>query len=193
MNMKKLACAALSAMLLTALTACGDAVSTAETSKSAETQQSQQTQGSAAVTTDPSAPAGTVQPAFSFTFNGTEIKINDESDPLIAALGTPSSQFDAKSCAFDGTSYTYEYPGFTVETYPDGTTNRVFAVTLKDATVATAEGLKVGDTADAVKAKLGEPAKESGAFVQYSTEGIDLQFFLESDAVSSIVYTYHLG
>ncbi len=191
MNLKKIAASAACVLMLTALSACGEAISNAETSKSAGTQQSQQaaetTTGADSVNT------GTAAPTFSFSFNGTEIKINDESDPIVAALGTPASQFDAQSCAFSGTSYTYEYPGFTVETYPDGSTNRVYAVTLKDATVATAEGLKVGDTADAVKAKLGEPGKESGAFLQYSTEGIDLQFFLEGDAVSSIVYTYHLG
>ena len=192
MNLKKLAASAACLMMLAALSACGtESISTAENSKPAETQQTQQSQQSAETTTDAgSASAGTVAPTFSFTFNGTEIKINDESDPIVAALGTPKSQFDAPSCAFDGTSYTYEYPGFKIETYPDGSTNRVYAVTLTDATVATAEGLKVGDDADTVKAKLGEPASETNSFIQYSTDGVDLIFFFDD---KQIVYTYHLS
>lgn len=192
MNMKKIAASAACVLMLTALSACGDAVSNTETSKPAEQPPAQTSAAATETTTNAGEEinAAPSDPVFSFTYNGTEIKINDDSDMVVAALGTPNSQFDAPSCAFDGTSYTYEYPGFSIETYPDGGTNRVYAVTLKDTTVATAEGLKVGDDADTVKAKLGEPEKETNSFIQYSTDGIALIFFFDD---KQIVYTYNLS
>ena len=92
----------------------------------------------------------------------------------------------------DGTSYTYTYSGFTVETYPspDDGSNLIYAITLKDSSVQTHEGAKVGDSADTIRSLCGEPDNETAAYLMYKGEGEALQFFLEGDAVSSIVYTY---
>lgn len=206
MNKKIIAMAAALAML-TALTACGgDASSPAATQPAVTTDAAP-----AAETTAPAAAADESTPAetgdavaadapaaegvsFSYNANGTEIVISAESDPIVAALGDASDTFEAPSCAFEGTSYTYTYSGFTLETYPDPddhVTNRVYAVTLTDDTVATKEGAKIGMTSEEVAALCGEPDQETLAFMMYKTDGAALQFFLEDDVVSSIVYTYN--
>ncbi|MBR3679564.1 MAG: hypothetical protein IKL87_05120 [Oscillospiraceae bacterium] len=133
-------------------------------------------------------------PSFSYTTTGgIELVINAECDPLVAQLGEPSQTFEAPSCAFEGTSYTYTYDGFTVETYPDQGVNRVYAVTLTDAAAKTKEGVAVGASVADVTAACGAADVESDAFLVYNGEGVDLQFFLEDGTVSSIVYTYHVG
>ncbi len=192
--MKKELTAALAAamMLACTLTACGESSTTPAQSSTPE--------ASSAAAPESSAGQTAGKPSFVFkTADGVEIAVKAEADTIPVALGTPSQTFEAPSCAFSGTSYTYTYPGFTVETYPDSegsaeyTVNRVYAVTLTDATVATPEGLKVGDSADDVRAKCGAPDRESPAFLQYTADGTDLSFFLEGGKVSSVSYSYHLG
>ena len=200
---KKLISAVMAAAMLTSLTACGGEGSTpavttsapaAATSAPAATTAAQaETTAAQADTTaaaQAAAPAGAVK--YSYTANGTEIAINADADAVKAALGEPQQTFEAPSCAFDGTSYTYTYAGFTVETYPDPADkkNKVYAVTLKDASVQTAEGCKVGDSADDVKKACGEPTGETMGYLEYKGEGVALQFFLEEDKVTSVVYTY---
>ena len=202
---RKLICTAAALVMLAAMTGCGgDPVSTADSAapaattaaSPAETTLSAEQTAAPAAETDAVPTGADVQTggvSFTYSANGTDIPISAEADPIVAALGTPADTFEAPSCAFEGTSYTYTYPGFTVETYPDPTdhvTNRIYAVTLTDDTVATKEGARVGNTYDEVRALCGEPDQETLAFMVYKTDGAALQFFLENDVVTSVVYTY---
>ncbi len=196
MNKKRMMIAA-AALLLGMLTACGTEIesSSAGSTGSAETSSAAADTGSAGDSTESSAdaePSAAEGVSFVYNASGTEIAINSESDPIVEALGAPSETFEAPSCAFDGTSYTYTYAGFTLETYPDPDSgkNKVYAVTLTDGSVQTAEGVKVGDSTEAVTAACGEPDNETAAYMMYKGDGVALQFFLEGDAVTSIVYTY---
>ena len=189
MNKKKMICTALCALTLAALTACGEPISAgssapaatqpAETTVSATAGQENQTPG---------------EMSFVFkTDTGVEIPVKAESDPIVAALGAPKETFEAPSCAFEGKSYTYTYNGFTLETYPDGNVNRVYAVTLTDATQKTPEGLTVGSTDEAVKTACGAPEKEAPAYLRYVKDGIDVQFFREEGKITSIIYTFRVA
>lgn len=191
-NMKKILLAAMSAAVLTVFAGCGEDIPTEPTVTNAP-------ETTAAVAVDGTDTTNAGQPAadglcFSYTSaSGVEFVIDAECDPLIEKQGEPTKTFEAPSCAFDGKSYTYTYDGFTVETYPDNNVNRVYAVTLTDNTTQTAEGVKVGASAEDVKAACGEPDVDSDAFLVYNGDGVDLQFFMEDGSVSQIVYTYHVG
>lgn len=198
---KKLISAVLAAAMLTGLTACGAEGSTpAATTAAPAATTAAQTAAAPADTTAAATEAQTEAAAqnaaggvkYSFDASGTEVAVNADADAVKAALGEPQQTFEAPSCAFDGTSYTYQYAGFTVETYPDPADkkNKVYAVTLKDATVQTPEGCKVGDAADDVKKVCGEPTDETMGYLEYKGEGVALQFFLEEEKVTSVVYTY---
>lgn len=195
MNMKKILLAAISAAVLTAFAGCEDSSSqsTADSIPAESSAPEQIEQTSAADSTDAASTPTAGGISFVCKINGTEVPIDAESDPIIAALGTPKSTFDAPSCGFSGTSYTYTYDGFEINTYPDGDINRVYSVTLTDAAVKTAEGLGVGSAPADVTAVCGEPFLESDEFLAYKGEGVDLQFFLENDAVSTVVYTHQMG
>lgn len=177
MNRKKVTAAALSVLMLAGLAACGGTGSSSPATTPQTTAASGEKQ-----------PAGTLK--FSYTTDsGIEIAIGALSDPLVDQLGTPAKSFEAPSCAFSGTSYTYNYNDFTLETYPDNNVNKVYAVTLIGANAKTAEGLKIGDTAEDVQKVCGVPSKSSDAFLMYQSGDIALQFFTSNGNVTSIVYT----
>lgn len=194
-NMKKILLAAMSAAVMTVFAGCGEEIPNSGTEPAATN--APETTAAVAVDSTDTANAGQTSAdglSFSYTSaSGVEFVIDAECDPLIAKQGEPAKTFEAPSCAFEGTSYTYTYDGFTVETYPDNGVNRVYAVTLTDNTTRTAEGVQVGASAEDVKAACGEPDVDSDAFLVYNGDGIDLQFFLEDSSVSQIVYTYHVG
>ena len=207
---KKLICAALAALMLTGLSACGE-TSQAPDTGSAATQVAEQTtttvaaapadgsettaaaDGNAEPASTDNAPAGTI--SYDYIYNGATIVVGEEADPIISALGTPDGEpFAAPSCAFTGESYYYNYGGEAVQviTYPDEhdqSLNRIYSVELRNDTVATNEGIMVGDTYDDVIAKYGTPTSESMAYVMYRDGSKAVQFFTEGNTVKSIVYT----
>ncbi len=204
---KKIVCAALSAMLLCGLTACGgDSSSTAANSSSAaESSAASAPDASSAADSpaDSNAPAessgaqnaGTVPITFDYVANGVTLEVGKEADAMIAALGQYDKKFEAPSCAFTGTSNYYVYGGLQVVTYPDEhdqSLNLLYEVDLLDNSVATNEGIRIGDSYDDVVAKYGKPDQETAVFAMYKTEGKAVQFFFDKtnpDIISEIVYT----
>ncbi|MCQ2417295.1 MAG: hypothetical protein MJ071_05745 [Oscillospiraceae bacterium] len=208
MNKKNIFAIAMAAMMLSALAACGEEPSSETAADTQVTETSAVSQEDAAETETPdAAPSETPDDetpdimgtdtesgaiTFDYIVNGTTIVCGDVAQPVLDALGTPDSTFDAPSCAFEGTSYYYSYGGMQVVTYPDEndqTLNRIYEVDLNDDTVATNEGIHVGNTYDDVIAAYGTPDQEAPACLTYKTEGKAVQFFLEGDEVTTIIYT----
>ena len=199
--------AILAAAVLTAMTGCGgetggtpaessNAESAAESSApAAEASEADPAEVSAAESNaeESAEPAGeTAQITFDYVLNGTTIVVGEEAAPVLEKLGAEDSVFEAPSCAFTGVSYYYTYGGVQVITYPDEhdqSLNRLYEVDLIDATAATNEGIKVGDTYDDLIAKYGKPDQETPAYASYQTEGKAVRFFLEGDNIKQIVYT----
>jgi hypothetical protein len=130
--------------------------------------------------------------AFDYVFKGVTIPAGAEADAIISQLGTADSSFEAPSCAFTGVSYYYTYGGVQVVTYPDEhdqKLNRIYEVDLLDGTAQTNEGIHIGSTYDDLIAACGQPDRETPAYAMYETEGKAVQFFLEGNDITSIVYT----
>ena len=108
--------------------------------------------------------------------------------PIADALGEPKSIFEEPSCAAQGTAYLYTYPGFTVNTYPDGETNLVGYITLKDDTVATPEGIDLSSTREDVIAAYGEDYAEDDKKISYEKDGMTLNFIFSGEDIASIEY-----
>lgn len=215
MNKKRILTTVIAAMLLSALTACGgdagssDAAPAADAETPAVQQETEapaedvpaDTPADTAADTPADAAAEDGAPAagsinFDYNANGTTIVCGEPAQAVLDALGQADSTFEAPSCAFTGTSYYYTYGGMQVVTYPDEhdqTLNRIYEVDLNDATVATNEGIKVGDTYDDIIAKYGTPDQESPASVVYKTDGKAVQFFLEGNNIKTIIYTVQIG
>lgn len=125
---------------------------------------------------------------FSFTYEGTTIKIHDPAADVLSALGEELSYTETASCAFEGVDKTYEYEHFYLMTYPNGDTDYVQSFWFKDSEVSTQEGIALGSSYDDVAAAYGEDYYNgSNAFVIASGE-MTLTIMLSNDAVTSIQY-----
>jgi len=122
-----------------------------------------------------------------FMVNNVTVEVDAEAAPVVEALGEPVSYFEAASCAAQGLDKIYTYSGFEIDTYPARDKDLVSAVILKDDSVATAEGICIGDSLEKLQEVYGEATQENGMLI-YARDGMNLCFILQDDSVISIEY-----
>ena len=93
-----------------------------------------------------------------FVYNGIPIMLGAEAAPIIEALGEPQSYTEEASCAFDGLDKTYYYGSFYLSTCPMENVDCINMLWFADDTVATAEGIRIGDAQDQAEAAYGGDA-----------------------------------
>ena len=126
--------------------------------------------------------------AFVFQSNGVDIAMNAPADDIVAALGEPISTFEAPSCAFQGTDWTYTYDGFQLNTYPLDDVNYVSSVVLTSDAVSTPEGLEIGGTLEDMVAAYGEDYVEEYSQYTYTLGDSQLAVLIADGAITSIEY-----
>ena len=91
--------------------------------------------------------------------------------------------------AFDGLDKTYTYAGFQLMTYPKNDKDYVNSIVLKSDTVATQEGVCIGDKKEKVEEKYGKDFEnKNGAYI-YTKGNSKLEFIFTDDIITSITYT----
>lgn len=128
------------------------------------------------------------QKGYVFTYKDVTISMDAEAAPLVAALGEPNSYFEAASCAFEGLDKMYTYSGFELDTYPTGDKDFVSAVVLKDDSVATPEGVVIGDSKSKLESVYGTASSTTDTLAVYEKDGMELRFILSGDSIVSIEY-----
>ena len=123
-----------------------------------------------------------------FSYNGTDVIMDAEADPVIAALGDYEDYFESPSCAGQGIGKLYGYKDFEVQTYPKDGKDRILYVRLTSDMVSTSEGIDLSATADKVKEVYGEPASEEDSALIYEKGGMKLKFIFDGDKLLSIEY-----
>lgn len=128
---------------------------------------------------------------FVFTYKGINLYPGMKWDEAASAdLGEPISYFEAKSCVFEGIDRMYTYPGFEVDTSPDGTGgDSVTTVYLLDDSVTTPEGAYIGCTKSLVEKLYGEYFGPEENSKSYERGGTELKFVLKDETVVSICYS----
>ncbi len=125
--------------------------------------------------------------SFVFKKGDVTIAMHAPAGPVIEALGAYTNYYEEPSCAFEGMDKTYSYPGFDVTTYTKGGSDYVSGVIFWDDSVATAEGVYIGQTLEDIRKAYG--ADVSGETSVSLTRGASkLLFLLKDGAVSSIQY-----
>lgn len=127
--------------------------------------------------------------AFVFTYNGVSIAMNAPADSIIEALGDNYTYFEAPSCAYEGMDKVYTYNSIVVRSYTRDGVDYIAAVELKDDTVSTAEGIRIGSTEDDVRAAYGEDGQPGTAGIEYTKGDSFISFIFENGAVVAITYT----
>lgn len=125
---------------------------------------------------------------YCFVYNGIEIVPGEDIAPVIAALGEPTSYYEAASCAFEGLDKIYTYGGVQINTYPDGEVDRVLSVVLLDDACLTPEGVGIGSDVEAVIAAYGNEYTSTENSMTYMRGDAELKFILRDGCVSSIQY-----
>lgn len=123
-----------------------------------------------------------------FVFQETEVKIDADASEIIAQLGEPLSYFEAPSCAFQGLDKIYTYNGFEMDTYPVEDKDYVSAIIFKDDSVATAEGVGIGDSMEKMEQSYGSDSTKEDGVVVYSRDGMKLCFILKDNEIISVEY-----
>lgn len=156
----------------------------AEESQSAAVPETTEAPATAAPVSAPVTHSGYV-----FQSGSAVIGMNEDSEPILAALGNWSDYFEAESCAFQGLDKTYSYPGFELYTYPKGDRDMVNSITLLDDSVSTPEGIKIGSAEADITAAYGDGYVLENGVYQYTKDKSILSIFTTGGVVDGIEYT----
>ncbi len=118
------------------------------------------------------------------------VRICADAQTVLDALGTPKQYSESPSCLFDGLDKVYVYGGFRIQTYPDGTIERIYSVELLDDSVATPEGIAIGSARADVIAAYGSEMRETASALIYTdtANGTELMFSIRDGRVTNIQY-----
>lgn len=130
----------------------------------------------------------TVKTGYVFESGGVEIAVDMDMSGILDQLGEPNSSYEQPSCAAQGIARIYTWPGFEIETYPDGDVDRIACIVLKDDSVATPEGIDLSMDKEDIIAAYGSDYEESETGMVYEKDGRKLCFILEDGGISSIEY-----
>ena len=128
---------------------------------------------------------------YALSVDGKNVQIGMTGEDLVALLGETSNVFEAPSCAGQGIDYTYTYAGGSVEitTVPNAQgVNLIDAMIIKDDLLSTPEGVSLTMKLSDVTAAYGESYTTMGNAYVYEKDGMQLQFIIENDEVTSIQY-----
>ena len=171
---------ALAALLCIGLIACGSAQNS-KTGDAASTKTEEPTENAKTEN------AGT-EDGYTFVLNGVKIALNAEMAPIVEKLGEPNKYFESESCAYQGLDKVYTYGGVTINTYPADGVDYVLEVVLRDDTVATTDGVSIGDEQRKVEEVYGTPSVTRENAACYVKAGTQLTFIFADGAVSAINY-----
>lgn len=125
---------------------------------------------------------------YAFVYNDVVMEINAPADSVLARLGEANSYFEAPSCAFNGIDKIYTYNSFELDTHPMDGKDFISSVLFKDDSVATVEGIGIGDPVEKLSEVYGEDSIEENGMTIYCKDGMKLCFLIEEGCISSIEY-----
>lgn len=123
-----------------------------------------------------------------FNTHSIAIAINEEAAKYLEALGEPVSYYESASCAFGDLDKIYTFQGFEMDTYSMNGKDYVSAIVFHDDSVATAEGISVGDSADKVKEVYGAADSEEENGIVYAKDKMKLCFIIQDGIVIEVQY-----
>lgn len=125
---------------------------------------------------------------YAFLYNGVTIEMDAEASRIVDQLGEPAAYFEAPSCAFEGIDKVYTYNSFELDTYPTDGQDYVSSVVFKDDTIATMEGVSIGDSADKMEEVYGTGWSDDNGMKVYGKDDMKLCFIFQGDKIVSIEY-----
>ena len=126
---------------------------------------------------------------FYFNFMGHTLHLNQDMEDIFVFLGEPSGMRQTPSCAFDGYDKIFGFGAINVHTYPQGDEDFVQVISIRDDSVTTVNGIRLGDSLEDVIAAYGDNFTRDFDMYIFTKSDTTLSFFIEGDMVVEITYT----
>jgi hypothetical protein len=127
---------------------------------------------------------------YSFSYNGTAVRIGEDGKALSAALGDYIDYRESGSCGAEQNDKEFYYPGFRYDTVWSNGADRIVRIVLTDDSVATPQGIRIGDAKSAVVTAYGDSYTETADGSLVYTDGTTkLMFGIRDGVVTAIHYT----
>lgn len=130
------------------------------------------------------APAG----SYELDYRGITISIDGDMRPVQEALGMPDGYFEADSSTIGSVNKMYSYGSLWIDTYPSENGELIASITLMNESLATNEGISVGQTLEDLEAAYGPDYTTQDTMLVYDRNGMKLCFNMEGDTIVSIRY-----
>lgn len=128
-----------------------------------------------------------------FESNGVKIRPYDLAEAVLGSLGKPNNSFEAPSCAYQGMDKFYTYSGFQLTVNEIDGADHVTIITVTDDTVSIPQGLKIGDTQEAMLQKMGSNYQEREGSYEFVEDTTTLSILVQEGKVTQIMYLYNTG
>jgi len=125
---------------------------------------------------------------FTFPFNGTVIHLNQNMAEILDALGEPSGVRQTPSCAFDGYDRIFGFGAINIHTYPVGDDDFIQIISIRDDSVTTPGGIRLGSSWGAVLDAYGTDYVQDFSKHTFTQGDTTLSFFVEDGIVVEITY-----
>ncbi len=129
----------------------------------------------------------------SLTVNGTKLQLYAKAEPILTALGDAKNVNEMPTCAIGEMDKLYTYDSFYIQTYSLNGVEYVFSFWFADDLIATDEGVRIGDSQDAVEAAYGADTFDGSHSYVVITDGGEFRVILKDGVVSNITYTVIVG
>ena len=127
---------------------------------------------------------------YTFAYNGTAIRIGDDGNTAAAALGAYTDYIEEDSCGGEGPDKSFVYPGFRFDTVMQNGVDRIVRIVVTDDSIATPQGVKIGDAKSAVVTAYGDGYIETADNnLVYSDGYTRITFGIRDGKVTAIHYT----
>lgn len=132
-----------------------------------------------------------------FTYNGVEFGLYDDAESVVRKLGEqvrPSEKF-TPCVGNSGEMDQYFYKGFSISADANGKIRQIMLNEwdTPDDGCVTVTGIKLGSSADDIKAVLGEPAEDNGGQLDYKDGGRVYSFSLSEEGTAMYIYVGDLN
>jgi len=125
---------------------------------------------------------------FDFYFRGAIISLNQNMAEVLDALGEPTGVRQTPSCAFDGYDRIFGFGAINVHTYPVGEQDFVQIISVRDDSVTTRNGIRLGDSWDTVLDAYGHDYVQDFSIFTFTKGSTTLSFFVDDGMVVEITY-----
>jgi len=126
---------------------------------------------------------------FNFEFRGNVLSLNQDMNDVLDLLGEPTGVRQTPSCAFEGYDRIFGFGAINVHTYPLGDDNFVQVISIRDDSVTTVNGIRLGDSWEDVLAAYGIDYEQNFSIYTFTRGNTTLAFFIEDGIVVEITYS----